>query len=69
MNEKPGRTVRAWNGWVVVSRHGHLFTGTICSLRRDAIEAYGGSRMYAQDRRRFGVQVVRCSITTGDERT
>ena len=46
---------------------GWPFTETVRALRRDAVRAYGGEddgTTYRGDHRRYGVQVVRCSITT-----
>lgn len=63
MNPVPSRTVKAW---VVVNRGGHPFVVTCALLRRDAIAAYNQHNWssYERDRRKFGVQVVRCFITT-----
>lgn len=59
---------RMVRGWVVVNANGHPFVETVCPKRRQAIAAYdlngSGWSTYRSDRRRYGVQVVRCSITT-----
>ena len=65
INQKPSRTVL---GWCVVNGGGNPFLETVCPLRRQAISAYdlnsSGFDTYKSDRRKYGVQVVRCSITT-----
>jgi hypothetical protein len=59
------RTVR---GWVVVSEGGWPFLDTVAPFRRLAADAYefscGLGESFKADRKRFGVQVVRCSIST-----
>lgn len=66
---KPSLPSRVVRGWVVVSRTGHPLPNSTSSLRSDAIAAYngfygGGNNVYHDDRREYGVQVVRCTITT-----
>lgn len=58
---------RTGRGWVVVNREGHPFIDTIAGRRKTAIGAYNSGvsdAAYKNDRRKFGVQVVRCTITT-----
>lgn len=68
---------RTLNAWCVVNGGGHVFLDTVERRRRDAILAYGETcssiewgtdsyarEIYKRDRRKFGVQVVRCTITT-----
>lgn len=59
------RTVRAW---VITNATGWPFVETVCPKRRQTIAAYNlngaGWSTYKEDRRKYGVQAVRCTITT-----
>jgi hypothetical protein len=57
---------RTVSGWVVANGDGLPFVETVSRLRHQAVFAYHEAciGVYPDDRKRYGVQVVRCTIIT-----